>query len=439
MGKTYEIRDPIHGFIELNEWERDIVNHPIFQRLRRIRQLGLTDMVYPGAMHTRFEHSLGVMHVATKMFDQIVKRRQNFLERELDFTTGGLERDRVLVRLSCLLHDVGHAPFSHAAEGLMDNDPKSNKSFKHENYSGAAVAFLMQDVVENHPLNQNYKITVQEIADFLNGRVALGRVLLWRSLVSGQLDADRADYLLRDSHHIGVAYGRYDLNRLLVTLTIALDPETESPVLAIEDGGVHAAEALILARYFMFTQVYFQHTRRAYDYHSVQALKHLLMEAQRGGDFANKEAFPPPTSRENMEQYLKWDDWRVLGMIHNGLAGEHGEILLKRQHHRRVFETPEVPNTSDLEFAEQVCEELNDLVSFVDKAESSWYKFESADIPILLRPGQGDEELTKLSRLSAVVSGLKAVSRTRVYVAIENKEEARKKVLNLRLKKEAQV
>jgi len=222
MGKTYEIRDPIHGFIELNEWERDIVNHPVFQRLRRIRQLGLTDMVYPGAMHTRFEHSLGVMHVATKMFDQIVKRRQDFLETELSFTAGGLERDRVLVRLSCLLHDVGHAPFSHAAEGLMDKDPATNKSYKHENYSAAAVAFLMQDVIENHPLNQNYKITAQEIADFLNGRLALGRVLLWRSLVSGQLDADRADYLLRDSHHIGVAYGRYDLNRLLVTLTIAL-------------------------------------------------------------------------------------------------------------------------------------------------------------------------------------------------------------------------
>lgn len=438
MGKTYEIRDPIHGFIVLNDWERDIVNHPVFQRLRRIRQLGLTDMVYPGAMHTRFEHSLGVMHVATKMFDQIVKRRQDFLETELSFNADGLGRDRVLVRLSCLLHDIGHAPFSHAAEGLMDKDLKTKKAYKHENYSAAAVAFLMRDVIENHPLNQNYNIKAQDIADFLNGRSTLGRVLLWRSLVSGQLDADRADYLLRDSHHIGVAYGRYDLNRLLVTLTIGIDPETQSPVLAIEDGGVHAAEALILARYFMFTQVYFQHTRRAYDHHSVQAIKNLLVEAQRDVDLANKEAFPPPTSRENMDQYLKWDDWRVLGMIHNGLASEHGDILLNRQHHRRVFETPEVPNTSDLEFAEQVVSELDDLVSFVDKAESSWYKFESADIPILLRPGQGDEELTKLSRLSTVVSGLKAVSRTRVYVAIENKEEARERVRVLRQQKEAQ-
>ncbi|MEM3594830.1 MAG: HD domain-containing protein, partial [Candidatus Jordarchaeaceae archaeon] len=150
MTKIYEIRDPIHGFIELNEWERDIINHPIFQRLRRIRQLGLTDFVYPGATHTRFEHSLGVMHVATKIFDQIVKHRRDFLKKELSFTEGGLERDRVLVRLSSLLHDIGHPPFSHATEDLMNRNPETNKAYKHENYSAAAVIFLMQDVIEYH-------------------------------------------------------------------------------------------------------------------------------------------------------------------------------------------------------------------------------------------------------------------------------------------------
>lgn len=436
MGKTYEIRDPIHGFIELNEWERDIINHHVFQRLRRIRHLGLTNMVYPAAMHTRFEHSLGVMYVATRMFDEIVKRRLDFLRSEMSFTKGGLERDLVLVRLSCLLHDIGHAPFSHATEELMDRDLSTGKTYKHENYSAAAVTFLMQDIIENHPLNQNYNIKSQDVADFLNGRPTLGRVLLWRSLVSSQLDADRADYLLRDSHHIGVAYGKYDLNRLLVTLTVAIDPETQSPVLAIEEGGEHAAEALILARYMMFTQVYFQHTRRAYDHHSVQVIKQLLGEIQKDSNVANKQVFPPPTSKENVEHYLKWDDWRVLGMVHEGLAGENGQILLNRGHHRRVFETPEVPDTSDLEFAEKVVAELDDLVRFVDKAENSWYKFEATDIPILLRPGQGDEEFTTLSRRSTVVSGLKGVSKTRVYVAVENKEAARTKVRDLRNQKE---
>ena len=81
MTKKYEIRDPIYGFIELDSWERDIINHPIFQRLRRIRQLGWTDMVYPGAMHTRFEHSLGVMHLATKMYEKIVEKKRDYLEK----------------------------------------------------------------------------------------------------------------------------------------------------------------------------------------------------------------------------------------------------------------------------------------------------------------------------------------------------------------------
>ena len=123
-------------------------------------------------------------------------------------------------------------------------------------------------------------------------------------------------------------------------------------------------------------------------------------------------------------------------MVHEGLAGENGQILLNRRHHRRVFETPEVPDTTDLEFAEKVVAELDDLVRFVDKAENSWYKFEATDIPILLRPGHGDEEFTTLSRRSTVVSGLKAVSQTRVYVAVENKEDARAKVRDLRNQKE---
>lgn len=160
--KTYEIRDPIHGFISLNEWERDIINHPVFQRLRRIRQLAWTDMVYPGAMHTRFEHSLGVMHIASQMFNQIRSRRDDFLTSELKFTEGGLERDATLIRLASLLHDVGHAPFSHAGEELMPINPSSGKPFKHENYSAAAIQYLMADIIENHPLNQNYKIKARK-------------------------------------------------------------------------------------------------------------------------------------------------------------------------------------------------------------------------------------------------------------------------------------
>src|SRR6266550_2965634 len=125
--RLYEIRCPVHGFVTLNDWERTIIAEPAFQRLRRIRQLAWTDQVYPGAMHTRFEHSLGVMHVATRLYEAVARRSRELLVSELVYTEDGLERDKKLVRLAALLHDVGHSPFSHAGEGLFPLRPGSDK------------------------------------------------------------------------------------------------------------------------------------------------------------------------------------------------------------------------------------------------------------------------------------------------------------------------
>src|SRR3974377_953173 len=131
--RQYEIRCPVHGFITLNEWEREIISQPAFQRLRRIRQLGLTDQVYPGAMHTRFEHSLGVMHVATKLYEGIVERSGPLLEHELGYNPDGVRRNKTLVRLAALLHDLGHGPFSHASEELLPARADGVR-FAHEDY-----------------------------------------------------------------------------------------------------------------------------------------------------------------------------------------------------------------------------------------------------------------------------------------------------------------
>jgi HD superfamily phosphohydrolase len=418
MVKKYEIRDPVHGFIEFDEWERDIINHSVFQRLRRIRQLAWTDMVYPGAMHTRFEHSLGVMHTATRLFDEISNRRKTFLENELKFDTSGLAKDRIIVRLAALLHDLGHAPFSHALEELMPINPSSSKRYTHEDYS-AAAAYKMTDVIEKHPQNQNYGITVSDIDSLYSGKVSTGRRNLWRNLLSSQLDADRADYLLRDSHHIGVEYGRYDLNRLAKTITVGMDEQSGDPTLAIEKGGLHTAESLIIARYMMFTQVYLQHTRRSYDHHIVGAIRSVL-ETETG-----KAVFPSP---DRIDEYLDWTDWKVLGCISRGLGGKDGEVLLNRRHDRSVFETKEVPRPEDLDEAEslfnQLGQEIGEEHVFIDRAVGSWYK-PGSDIMILEETNAGQERLVPLSSLSNVVKELGQANQVRIYVSMDFKDKAK--------------
>lgn len=418
MPKLYEIRDAIHGFIQFNAWEREIINHPVFQRLRRIRQLGLTDMVYPGAVHTRFEHSLGVMHVATRMFDHIVKRDRSHLKKLLNCNDEDFTRTRTIIRLAALLHDIGHSPFSHVGEGLMPLKKGGSRSYAHEDYSASIIELMLEDVIEDHPLNKD-RIKAAVVADFLKGIPALGReLLIWKSIISSQLDADRADYLLRDSHHIGVAYGHFDLDRILVTICVRTDPETEAPILVVKEGGGHAVEGLILARYMMFTQVYFQHTRRVFDYHVTELMKFLLGDIR--SCCSRDSTFPPPVTEANIRSYLEWCDNRVWGLIMQGKSGDHGARIISRNHYRRIHETPEVPTGEEVEIAEALFHKFKESGACLDLAESSWYKLEGDDIPILTK----DNTVIPLSVWSSFIASLKPVSQRRVYVDGSIREQA---------------
>lgn len=429
--KTFDFRCPIHGFVTLDEWERDIVDHPVFQRLRRIKQLAWTDEVYPGASHTRFEHSLGVMHVATRLFDEIWSRRARELET-LNFSQDAKKRERVILRLLALLHDVGHSPFSHAGEDLMATGP-NGKPYKHEDYSAALIR-SMTDVIDDHHLNKRaHNVRADEVADVLEGKSKIGFPLLfWKQLMSSQLDADRADYLLRDSHHIGVQYGHYDLNRLAISLTIA---ENEgSPVLAVDHGGWHTAEALIVARYMMFSQVYFHKTRSIYDLHVTEALRTILQEAQAGSDLANPDKWPPPTAG-TLAAYSAWDDWRVLGILQGGGGGEHGRILRERKHWRLAYElggvevvpggaTPLDRYKVQLERYEDVKKALGDLVAHEADAARSWYKLDGEILIARGVDGEPNKELIPLSEISPVVRALKKEQVKRLYVRPEEKDKA---------------
>lgn len=414
LHQTYEIRCPVHGFITLNSWERDVVNHPAFQRLRRIRQLAWTDHVYPGAMHTRFEHSLGVMHTASSLYDAIVSRFNELLRQELGYTDGSLGRARSLVRLAGLLHDVGHSPFSHAGEEVMPEREDGAGRHSHEEYSTAIIRAVLSEVIDNHPGLEAEGITAENVASLIEGSATAGSLLFWKHLISGQMDADRMDYLRRDSLHAGVSYGEYDWQRILNTIAVIPPSENSSIRLGITDGGWHAAEGLILARYSMFSQVYFHKTRVAYNHHYQKALEQILPDGH----------FPPP-SGAGLDEYLNWDDWKVLGSLKEGNGGEHGERLVSRDHYRMVYHTPETPDIGDLETLDKARDALGDLLEKEMNASGSWYKTGPRDIDVI---DESDGRIRPLSHYSKVVEHLEPSEQVLLYVAPENVDAARKAI-----------
>lgn len=218
------VRDPIHKDIRLEAMGRELADTPRVQRLRRIHQLGTGNLVYPGANHTRFEHSLGAYHLAGLAADAV----------------GAKDEDRKAVQAAALLHDVGHGPFSHTADPLYrDFLGKSHEDVTIEALQKGTLA----DVLERHGARP------ASVTQLIRGEGPLGR------LVSGDLDVDRMDYLVRDSHYTGVHIG-VDLARLVGDL--AVTPQG----IAIREGSVTAAEMLLVTRLQMYTAVYFHHTLR---------------------------------------------------------------------------------------------------------------------------------------------------------------------------------
>lgn len=416
MVSPLEIRCPIHGLIPLNAWEWDIVNQSAFQRLRRIRQLAWTDMVYPGAMHTRFEHSLGVMHISSRLIDALWQRERKLLEDVFHYTQETVARQKQLVRVAALLHDVGHGPFSHAAESLLPTQTKGKRRYQHEDYSAAIIEHCLRDVIEDHPDNKNgHNIKVDEIKNLFSPSSTSPDVLVWKNIVSGQLDADRMDYLLRDAYHSGVSYGNFDLNRVIATVALCENLEDTGFTIGIGDDGLHAAEGLIIARYMMFTQLYFHKTRSIYDYHLERALSRMLPHSE----------FPPPT-KAGISRFLEWDDWKVLGELARGRAGSHGQIIRSRDHYRKVHDTPEVASERQVDRADALLSKFKsqriDAVSIA--AEKSWYKFGREEILVKLMDDRGRSK--PLAELSSVVKGLEPINQRRIFVPRSQRERAEK-------------
>jgi hypothetical protein len=217
------IKDPVHGYVEVNEEILPLLDSPAVQRLRYIRQLGFSYLVYPGANHTRFEHSVGTMHLAS------VACRQFGLSTE----------DRQLVLVAALLHDVGHGPFSHASEPLME----ARLGRTHDDIAGIVTEQFgtLLDTLEIDP---------SDLCSIVKGSHRLS------GIIHGDLDVDRMDYLLRDAYYTGAPYGTVDAHRLI--RNIHLTPEG----IVLDENGINAAESLLIARTLMRPTVYYHHVSR---------------------------------------------------------------------------------------------------------------------------------------------------------------------------------
>lgn len=247
LNKNKIINDPVYGFITIpSELIYDIIDHPFFQRLRRIRQLGLTDMVYPGALHTRFHHALGAMHLMSITLSNLRSKGHEISDEEFE-----------AAQLAILLHDIGHGPFSHALEFTILN------GVKHELLSLVIIDYL------NKEFNGALDLTLQIFTDKYPRR-------FFHDLVASQLDIDRLDYLSRDSFFTGVSEGTIGADRIIKMLDIRDDR------IVVEEKGIYSIENFLSARRLMYWQVYLHKTAVSSEKMLIQIIRRVKELSQAG-------------------------------------------------------------------------------------------------------------------------------------------------------------
>ncbi len=329
------VRDPIHGFICLRERQAKLIGTRPFQRLRGIRQLAMANLVYPGAVHSRFDHTLGVAHVAGLMAEAL-----------------GFDSDQIeLIQFAALLHDVGHGPFSHVSEHALERyadrtklAPDQKKEKIHEIITSRMIRehAAIQHILGGDTCEQVVKLLGQG-----RGPPAL------RSVISGPLDADKQDYLLRDSYFCGVKYGVFDIHQMHRSLKLMGNPDEEQ--LMIAPDGIHAIEQFVLAKYYLTTNVYRHRVRLITDQMIVRAI--VLGIDQDGNDVLRK-LYAFDDSDAFVQEYLNWDDARFLLTFGGSTETQCGKLLSRLQQ-RQLLKQVFKANVADL--SDDVREVVMDL------------------------------------------------------------------------------
>lgn len=309
-----EIRDTIHGFVYRTEQEEAIIDSKVFQRLRGIKQLALANRVYPGALHTRFDHSIGVMHIGGRMAEQ--------LDLEKD-------KDKEIIRLACLLHDIGHGPFSHVSEEVLEKFSPISKTGEREEIHEKITCSIIKHSKELD-LREKQR---EQIIDLIQTN---NQESIKRGIITGPIDADKQDYLLRDSYYCGVKYGIFDLERLIESLT-PIDVGTEN-LIGVKESGVHAVEQFVISKYYMSTQVYRHKIRLVTDAMIVNGLE---LGIRNDNLQFLRDIYQYNDDKKYIDNFLKWDDNRVFNEIlfhtKTGLCKDIFQNLRDRKLFKSIF------------------------------------------------------------------------------------------------------
>ena len=408
------IRDPIHGAIAITPDERALVDSPQYQRLRNVKQLGFADLAFPGATHTRYAHGLGAMAMATKVFDALAD--------QLELEPADHDRFRQTLRLAVLFHDLGHAPLSHATERIMPPVAelrlpawvargKPERQADHEDYT---LKLVLDSglAAEIHRRMGPLGIEPVHIAALISGKTppgpypftSRGRDLLpiLRQVVSGELDADRMDYLQRDSFFTGVNYGKFDSDWIVQNLSSV---ERDRRVhLALQQRAVFAFEDFLLSRYHMFLGVYFHYASVGYE-----------MLLQRFCETSAGEYVLPP----DPDAYLGCDDVQLLSAL-RASKNPWALRIVRRQGYRLLSENDE----NVREQKEQLDEAGIDSFLTVSRGVLSHYGKD--DATLWVKTARGEVPIAQYTPLYERYA--EAATLARLYAEPERFEEAQRLV-----------
>ena len=380
-------KDPIHSFVLVTDmliWQ--LIETPEFQRLRRIKQLGGTHIVYPTAEHSRFSHSLGVYFIARRMISILDKQGISFNES-----------DRMLILCAALLHDLGHGPFSHSFESVL--------GIKHEEFTRR---ILLEGSQVNQLLEEYEAGFAQKVSDVIE-KTYPNRLIV--SLISSEIDADRLDYLLRDSYFSGTPYGEIDLERILRTMRV------DDKKVVFKYSGMHALEDYLLSRYQMYWQVYLHDCSLSFNFLIESLLRRVRMLIQKKYKFrCDVWLFEAMfLKRVDIEAYLRMDDG-VITTFAGFFLAEEDEILrdlAQRFLNRGLFDEFEYVLNEETEILiGKMVREMGkagidtDYYFFNDRYQQSTYDYygkESDETINLLMP---DGAIREISAVSNIIQGI---------------------------------